>query len=207
MTRRKTVNKTGLNRIDGIPVHHAWVGFICLKCSVLNKVDIGLDLIDPKVAYETQSWKCGGCGYVHTKSSDLPFKNWSKAFRSSKSDRAQRFWIGFFRICTEHPSSYWKQCNACGRSKNFEPQRGACARGAQYSEFSIQDSELEPGADRRPRRGRPAFHPENPVHPVKNTGAERPRPQRGRLQRGCRAWRREHSESSIQDSEGFRSAF
>ncbi|MDD2240037.1 MAG: hypothetical protein PHO14_06960 [Kiritimatiellae bacterium] len=119
MTRRKTVNKTGLDRIDGIPVHHAWIGFICLKCSALNTVDIGLELLDPNDAYDSQSWKCGQCGYAHAKSSDLPFRNWSKPFRSRKSIRAQRFWIGFFRICTEHPSSYWKQCNACGRILPF----------------------------------------------------------------------------------------
>jgi hypothetical protein len=58
MARRQVVNKTGLDRIDGIPVHHAWIGYICLKCSALNTIDIGLELLEPKAAYETQSWKC-----------------------------------------------------------------------------------------------------------------------------------------------------
>lgn len=119
MARRQAVNITGLNRIEGIPVHHAWVGYICLKCSSLNTINIGLKLIDPNDAYETQSWKCRKCGYVHAKTSDLPFPNWSKSFRSRKAIRSQRFWIGFFRICTEQPSSYWKQCNACGRVLPF----------------------------------------------------------------------------------------
>ncbi len=31
----------------------------------------------------------------------------------------QRFWLGFFRIATEYPSSFSKQCNTCGRILPF----------------------------------------------------------------------------------------
>jgi hypothetical protein len=119
MTRRKTKNITGLARIKGIPLHEAWVGFICLSCGSLNNIRVGLDLLNPKTTYETAEWKCNKCGYLHSKKSDLPFKNWSKDFTIAKSIRAQRFWEAFFRIATENPESYWKQCCTCGRILPF----------------------------------------------------------------------------------------
>jgi len=119
MERRKTKNLTGLARIEGIPYHDAWVGFICLSCGVLNNIRIGLDLLAPKTTYKTAKWECSKCGYVHSENSDLPFENWSKDFTVSESIRAQRFWEAFFRIATEHPESYWKQCNVCGRILPF----------------------------------------------------------------------------------------
>ncbi len=51
MARRKTVNRTGLARIEGIAVHDAFVGFICLKCSVLNHVKVGEVLLDPETTF------------------------------------------------------------------------------------------------------------------------------------------------------------
>ncbi len=119
MVRRKSKNKTGLARIEGIPYHDAWVGFICLNCNELNYVHIGDKLLDPKETYETAVWKCEKCSYVHSKESDLPFENWSEDFKNSDSIQAKRFWLGFFRIATEHRESYWKQCNACGRILPF----------------------------------------------------------------------------------------
>ncbi|MBI3601141.1 MAG: hypothetical protein HY097_10965, partial [Nitrospinae bacterium] len=119
MARRKTKNITGLARIEGIPYHDAWVGFICLSCGSLNNIRIGLQLLDPKTTYETAEWKCSKCGYLHSKNSDLPFENWSEDFTVAESIKAQRFWEAFFRIATEHPESYWKQCNACGRILPF----------------------------------------------------------------------------------------
>jgi hypothetical protein len=119
MTRRETKNITGLTRIEGIPYHDAWVGFICLSCGLLNNIRIGLQLLDPKTTYETAEWKCSKCGYLHSKDSDLPFENWSEDFTVAESIKAQRFWEAFFRISTEHPESYWKQCNACGRILPF----------------------------------------------------------------------------------------
>ena len=119
MARRNAKNRTGLYRIEGIPVHNAWVGFICLNCGELDVIDVGTSLLDPQTAFETAKWRCGKCGYLHSKNSDLPFKNWPREFRAHESARAERFWVGFFRIATEHFESYWKQCNTCGRVLPF----------------------------------------------------------------------------------------
>lgn len=119
MTRRKTINITGLSRIEGIPYHDAWVGFICLNCEGLINIRIGNKLLDPKTAYETCKWECPKCNYVHSKDSDLPFEHWSEDFTITESIIAQRFWKGFFRMATEHTESYWKQCNTCGRVLPF----------------------------------------------------------------------------------------
>ena len=119
MTRRKTVNTTGLSRIEGIPVHDAWVGFICLSCKELNNINIGNSLIDPRAAYEACEWKCTKCDYIHSRNSDLPFEHWDERFRLAESIITQRFWEGFFKIATEHRESYWKQCNTCGRILSF----------------------------------------------------------------------------------------
>ena len=108
MARRETKNITGLARIEGILYHDAWVGFICLSCASLNNIRIGLQLLDPKITYETAEWKCSKCGYLHSKNSDLPFENWSEDFTIAESIKAQRFWEAFFRIATDHPESYWK---------------------------------------------------------------------------------------------------
>ena len=119
MVRRKTKNITGLSRIEGIPYHNAWVGFICLSCNSLNNIRIGLQLLDPETTYKTVEWKCSKCDYLHSKYSDLPFDYWNEEFTVAESIRAQRFWQAFFRIATEHPESYWKQCNTCGRILPF----------------------------------------------------------------------------------------
>lgn len=119
MTRRKTKNTTGLSRIEGIPFHDAWVGYICLNCKELNNVRIGNTLIDPKAAYETCEWECSKCEYVHSKDSDLPFEHWDEDFTVAESIKAQRFWEAFFRISTENSEAYWKQCNTCGRVLPF----------------------------------------------------------------------------------------
>lgn len=119
MTRRKTKNRTGLQRLDGIPVHHAFVSYVCLRCSELNHIDVGLVLLDSQETIDTASWKCAECGYVHERTASLPFRNWPARFRKGGSVRAERFWTGFFRISTEHPESYWKQCNTCGRVLPF----------------------------------------------------------------------------------------
>ncbi|MDO8537713.1 MAG: hypothetical protein Q7S21_02410 [archaeon] len=119
MPRRKTKNITGLSRIEGIPFHEAWVGFICLSCKELNNIRIGNSLLEPKTAYETCGWECLKCGYVHSRNSDLPFEHWDEDFTIAESIKAQRFWEAFFRIATENSESYWKQCNTCGRILPF----------------------------------------------------------------------------------------
>jgi hypothetical protein len=119
MVRRKTRNQTGLSRIEGIPYHDAWVGFICLNCKELNNIRIGYQLLEPKTAYKTCEWKCAKCGYVHSKESDLPFEHWDEDFTVAESLKAQRFWEAFFRMATENSDAYWKQCNTCGRVLPF----------------------------------------------------------------------------------------
>jgi len=115
MTRRKTVNVTGISRIEGIPYHDAWVAYKCINCKEMNYVRIGQNLLTPKVALEVGVWKCEHCGFVHSKESDLPFENWEEEYNIADSTTALRFWEGFFRIATERPDSYWKQCNVCSR--------------------------------------------------------------------------------------------
>lgn len=120
MARRKTVNKTGISRIEGIPYHDAWVGYQCVNCQETNNVHIGQNLITPTDAYDTCTWECEFCGFIHSKESDLPFENWEDEYKSSDSTTAERFWQGFFRTATEHPESYWKQCNVCSRVMPFQ---------------------------------------------------------------------------------------
>jgi len=119
MARRKTKNVTGIKRLENIPYHEAWVSFICINCKDLNLIRIGIELLSPNYAYENENWKCENCGFVHSKDSNLPFSNWPEEFTISESVQAQRFWSAFFRISTEHISSYWKQCNSCGRILPF----------------------------------------------------------------------------------------
>lgn len=127
MTRRKTVNETGILRIEGIPYHDAWIAYTCVSCKEMNYLKIGLKLPTPKEVIESAVWKCDNCGFVHSTESDLPFDNWENEYLDSDSSTALRFWEGFFRIATEHPESYWKQCNVCARilpNKAFSKHSG-----------------------------------------------------------------------------------
>ncbi len=119
MARRITVNTTGIRRIEGIPYHDAWIGYKCIKCKKMNYVCIGQKLLSPTDAFENCVWKCENCGFIHSIESDLPFENWDSDYNDSDSMAANRFWEGFFRIATEHPESYWKQCNVCCRILPF----------------------------------------------------------------------------------------
>ena len=120
MARRKTINTTGIKRIEGVPYHDAWVAYKCVSCKRMNYVLIGKKLISPIEAIENSVWKCKHCGFIHSKESDLPFENWEEKHNDSESATAYRFWEGFFRIATEHPESYWKQCNVCSRILPFQ---------------------------------------------------------------------------------------
>lgn len=125
MARRETKNITNIKRIAGIPVHGAFVSFICVRCSQINFLPVGANLLNPSEAYETQSWKCKSCNFVHSKFSPLPLKNpkgkklpfsdWDKNITKEDSLAAQRFWKSFFTSATESKDAYWKQCNTCGR--------------------------------------------------------------------------------------------
>ena len=115
MVRRKSVNITGISRVEGIPYHDAWAGYKCVQCREMNYVNVGQELLSPATAIDECVWKCEYCGFVHSKESDLPFGNWEEEYKSADSTTALRFWEGFFRMATEHPESYWKQCNVCTR--------------------------------------------------------------------------------------------
>lgn len=115
MTRRKSINTTGISRVEGIPYHDAWTAYKCVNCQEMNYVQVGQKLLTPSEAIEKCVWKCTHCGFIHSKESDLPFENWEEEYNTADSTTALRFWEGFFRIATEHPESYWKQCNVCTR--------------------------------------------------------------------------------------------
>lgn len=119
MARRKSVNITGIDRIEGIAYHDAWVAYICLNCLSINYEKIGQVLLKPTEAFEECIWACMSCGFLHSKESDMPFDNWDEGHKAAESKPSEYFWRGFFRAVTEHPESYWKQCNACGRTLPF----------------------------------------------------------------------------------------
>ncbi|MBI3851881.1 MAG: HNH endonuclease [Verrucomicrobia bacterium] len=158
MARRKTKNRTGLARIEGILFHNVWVGFVCLKCRELTTIDIGTKMIDPQTAFETVSWPCQKCSYVHTKDSDLPFQDWPSEFSDHESGRAKRFWLGFFRIATEHPESYWKQCNTCGRVLPFNAFSKHSGWGALERQMECRSCKGAINAVLNPRRTKQQLH-------------------------------------------------
>ena len=86
----------------------------------MNYVRIGPELLSPREAVENCLWGCEHCDFIHSRESDLPFENWEEEYNASESMPALRFWEGFFRIATEHPESYWKQCNVCCRILPFQ---------------------------------------------------------------------------------------
>lgn len=119
MARRKTKNITGISRIEGLPVHDAYVAFICINCKELNTIHVGNKLIDSKSAYDSALWKCENCDFIHSKSTNIPFSNWKKNFRKANSLQAERFWRAFFLTSTENPDVFWKRCGACNRILPF----------------------------------------------------------------------------------------
>jgi hypothetical protein len=119
MARRSSVNETGIKRLEGVLYHDVWIAYTCVSCKSINHIHIGQKLLSPKEAIEISVWKCVNCGYIHSKESDLPFTNWEDEYLDNESTTALRFWEGFFRVATEHPESYWKQCNVCGRVLPF----------------------------------------------------------------------------------------
>ena len=119
MARRQTVNQTGISRLSNIPFHDAWVAYKCVSCQEMNYIQVGLTLLSPNEVVENCVWTCEHCDFVHAKESDLPFQNWEEEFLSADSTAVLRFWEGFFRIATENPEAYWKQCNVCGRILPF----------------------------------------------------------------------------------------
>jgi len=119
MTRRQAKNRTGIDRIEGLSAHDAWIAYVCINCLSLNTVKVGQKLLTPTEALEDAVWCCAQCGFAHSKEADIPFPNWEEEHRASDSKPAESFWRGFFRNVTEHPESYWKQCNVCNRILPF----------------------------------------------------------------------------------------
>jgi len=158
MPRRKTKNRTGLQRIEGVPFHDAWIAFVCLKCSELNLINVGTQLLDPQTAFQTASWPCRKCGYKHCRSTDLPFPNWPREFTEHTSVRAERFWLGFFRIATEHPESYWKQCNTCGRILPFHAFSKHSGWGPLQRQMECRSCKGAINAVLNPRRTKQQLH-------------------------------------------------
>jgi len=118
MTRRGTINKTGIDRLSGTDTNRLWVSFTCVNCRRQNLVSIGHDMLTPNEAYDHCEWMCEDCGYVHSRHSDLPLewsKTWNEDYLYAESPQCQSFWRSFFTIATGTPEAYWKQCNVCGR--------------------------------------------------------------------------------------------
>jgi hypothetical protein len=136
MKRRKSINQAGISRLSDIPYHDAWVAYKCVGCQEMNYVQVGQKLLTPDYAIQNCVWTCEHCGFVHAKESDLPFQNWEEEYLSSESTTALRFWEGFFRIATENPEAYWKQCNVCGRILPF-------SAFSKHSKWGILERQME----------------------------------------------------------------
>lgn len=158
MARRKSVNITGISRVEGIPYHDAWVAYKCVQCHEMNYIKIGQKLLTPTEAIATSVWKCNHCGFVHSKESDLPFDNWEDEYNSSDSTTALRFWEGFFRIATEHPESYWKQCNVCSRILPFSAFSKHVGWGALEKQMECRSCKGAINAVLNPKRSKEQLH-------------------------------------------------
>lgn len=168
MPRRDTVNKTNIPRIEGVPVHHALVFYACIRCSSPNYIDLGTKLLTPEEAYETQSWICSTCGFVHNKTSTLPltdqrgkrlpFASWDTCFTASDSLATQRFWKSFFTIATEARDSYWKQCNTCGRKLTARSFSGHKGWGPLERQMECRSCKAVINASLNPKRTREQLH-------------------------------------------------
>lgn len=168
MARRETKNRTNIKRLPGLPVHDAWVSFVCIKCSQLNFQHVGDKLLSPTDAYENALWKCSRCNFIHSKSSDLPikgfdrkalpFRDWSENARSHASIATQRFWKAFFAIATEYPSSYWKRCNTCGRILPASAFSGHKGWGPLEKQMECRSCKAVINANLNPKRTKEQLH-------------------------------------------------
>ncbi|MBI4096655.1 MAG: hypothetical protein HY425_02960 [Candidatus Levybacteria bacterium] len=168
MARRKTVNKTDIKRLSGISAFDAWASFTCLKCSHRNYLQIGKSLLSPIESYLNALWKCQNCGFIHSRSSDLPdvdlagkdlpFKAWGKKITSHLSVAAQRFWKSFFTISTEYHSSYWKQCNTCGKILPASAFSGHKGWGPLEKQMECRSCKSVINANLNPKRTKEQLH-------------------------------------------------
>jgi hypothetical protein len=158
MARRKIVNKTGIRRIKEIHYHDAWISYTCVKCKTINYTPIGQELLKPNEAINVCIWECKKCGYIHSKESNLPFNNWDDDCKDSNSQTAVRFWEGFFRIATENTSSYWKQCNTCGRILPFHAFSKHSKWGPLERQMECRGCKGAINADLNPKRSKEQLH-------------------------------------------------
>ncbi|MBN1436184.1 MAG: hypothetical protein JW936_03845 [Sedimentisphaerales bacterium] len=158
MARRQTKNRTGIPRIEGIPVHDAWVTFACVKCNTRNFIHIGRELIATDDAFETGEWVCEACGFIHSRETDLPFDSWPRDICDSKRVAAGRFWRAFFRSATEGPESYWKQCNTCGRILPFNDFSRHQGWGPLERQMECRACKAAINAKLNPKRTRQQLH-------------------------------------------------
>ncbi len=121
MSRRKTKNHTGIDRLPEINSSALWIVYTCVQCSLVNSENIGEEMLNPKDAFENCEWVCKRCKFKHSRQSDLPknWKNWAPELKKSSSPACQNFWKSFFTIATEKPECYWKQCKTCGLTLPF----------------------------------------------------------------------------------------
>lgn len=168
MARRQTKNKTNIARIAGITVHEALASFVCIRCGQLNFINVGNKLLNPAEAYETQSWKCEKCGFVHNKKSPLPLKDkqgkklpfatWSKEITTENSLAAQRFWKSFFTTSTEARDAYWKQCNTCGRKLPARAFSGHSGWGPLEKQMECRSCKAVINTNLNPKRTKEQLH-------------------------------------------------
>ncbi len=168
MARRLTKNRTDIKRLPGLPVHDAWISFVCIKCSQVNFQHVGNKLLTSADAYENALWKCNRCNFIHSKNSDLPikgfdrkvlpFKAWSESIRSHASVAVQRFWKAFFAIATEYSSSYWKRCNTCGRILPASAFSGHKGWGPLEKQMECRSCKAVINANLNPKRTKEQLH-------------------------------------------------
>ncbi|MCR4966134.1 MAG: hypothetical protein K6A41_10835 [Bacteroidales bacterium] len=140
MSRRKTINVTGISQLADVDQKDIWLMFVCVQCRQINLFKVGQKLLTPEEAYNYLSLECKYCGYVHSKYSDLPLslENWQSEFLKKSSINCERFWKAFFREATSKPENYWKQCKTCGRilpSEQFAKHTGKT--------FGVLEKQLE----------------------------------------------------------------
>lgn len=168
MPRRQTVNKTNIARIPGIAVHEALASYVCVRCAKLNFINVGTKLLTPAEAYETQSWKCEDCGFIHSKSSPLPLKDkknsklpfayWNSIITTEGSMPAERFWKAFFTISTESREAYWKQCNTCGRKLPARAFSGHSGWGPLEKQMECRSCKAVINTSLNPKRTKEQLH-------------------------------------------------
>ena len=78
MPGRKTVNQTGITRVEGVPYHDAWVAYKCVNCQNMNYENVGQNLLKPKEAVEGRTRK--------NRASALPGKSYVKGWPLAGTD-------------------------------------------------------------------------------------------------------------------------